>query len=72
MDARSLDNYVGTSQRYSQRVLVFVAVQNKSDICTTDISNAFVQGVKFKGLAEAAGEPLRAVNFVVPAYCVAV
>ena len=72
VDARHLDNYVGTSQRYSQRILVSVAAQNQWDICTTDISKAFLQGVTYKELAEATGEPLREVNCVLPAYCVAV
>ena len=72
MDARRLDNYFDTSQRYSQRVLVSVAVQNTWDICPTDISTAFLQGVTYKELAEATVEPLREVNFVLPAYCVAV
>jgi hypothetical protein len=73
VDARHLDNYVGTSQRYSQRIIVSVAAQNQWDICTTDISKAFLQkGVTYKELAEATGEPLREVNFVLPAYCVAV
>ena len=70
MGARMLDNYVGTSQRYSQRVLVSVAVQNAWDICTTDITKAFLQGVTYKELAEATGEPLREVNFVLPQYCI--
>ena len=43
VDARMLDNYAGTSQSYSQRVLVSVAVQYRWDICTTDISKAFLQ-----------------------------
>ena len=72
VDARMMDNYAGASQRYSQRVLVSVAAQHQWDICTTDISNAFLQGVTYTELAEATGEPLREVNFVLPAYCVAV
>ena len=43
VDARHLDNYAGATQRYSQRVLVSVAVHNQWDICTTDISKAFLQ-----------------------------
>ncbi|MFM7977795.1 MAG: hypothetical protein ACKPKO_00635, partial [Candidatus Fonsibacter sp.] len=48
-----------------------MVVQNTWDICTTDISKAFLQGVTYKELAEATGEPLREVNFVCPAYCIA-
>ena len=33
---------------------------------------SILQGVTYKELAEATGEPLREVNFVLPAYCVAV
>ncbi|MFM7985663.1 MAG: hypothetical protein ACKPKO_40760, partial [Candidatus Fonsibacter sp.] len=71
MDASMLDNYAGTSQRYSQRVLVSTAVQNSWDISTTDISKACLQGVTYKELAGATGEPLREVNFVLPANCIA-
>ena len=72
MDARRLDNYVGASQRYSQRILVSVAAHTQIGICTTDKIKACVLGVTYKELAEATGEPLREVNFVLPAYCVAV
>eukprot|EP00969_Alexandrium_andersonii_P244037 10782619-Alexandrium_andersonii.AAC.1 len=37
-----------------------------------DISKAFLQGVAYKELAEAAGEPLREVNLCFPQYCVQV
>ena len=70
MDAQGLENYAGTSQRYSQRILVSEAVRNGWGICTTDISKAFLQGVTYKELAEATGEPLRAENFYLPDYCV--
>ena len=42
LDAKGLDNYAGTSQRYSQRALVSEAVRRGWDICTTDISKAFL------------------------------
>ncbi|MFM7989942.1 MAG: hypothetical protein ACKPKO_62575, partial [Candidatus Fonsibacter sp.] len=48
-----------------------MAVHNAWDICTTDISKAFLQCVTYKELADATGEPLREVNFVLPTYCIA-
>ena len=72
MDARALGNYAVTRQRYSQRVLVSVAVQNTWGICATDISKVFLKGVACKDLVEAPWEPMREVNFVLPACCVAV
>ena len=50
-DARSAQEsqQTGTSQRYSQRVLVSVAVQSQWDICTTDISKAFLQWGHLQG-----------------------
>ena len=39
----------GTSQRYSQRVLVSVAMQSQWDICTTAISKAFLQWGHLQG-----------------------
>ena len=70
LDAKGLENDAGASQRYSQRVLVSEAVRRGWDICTTDINKAFLQGVSYKELAEATGEPLREVNFVLPSYCI--
>ena len=70
MQAQELASYAGTSQRYSQRILVSEAVIRRWPIATTDISKAFLQGVTYKELAEATGEPLREVNFVLPAYCI--
>ena len=63
MDARTLENYAGTSQRYSQIALVSCAAQNAWDICTTDISEALLQYEIYKELAGTTGEPLREVKF---------
>ena len=67
VDSYLLDSYASTSLRYNQRVLVSGAVQHQWDICTTDISNACLQGDTYRELAEA-----REVDFVLLAYCVAV
>ena len=71
IDAKDLDSYAGTAHRYAQRMLVSEAVLRKWDLGTTDISKAFLQGVTYKELAEATGEPLREVNFTLPSYAVA-
>ncbi len=39
-------------------------------MCTADISKAFLQGMTYKELAEATGEPLREVNFYLLKYCI--
>ena len=57
MDAQGFENYAGASQRCSQRILVSEAVRRGWDICTTDISNAFLQAVTYTELAEAIGNP---------------
>eukprot|EP00969_Alexandrium_andersonii_P264821 11704978-Alexandrium_andersonii.AAC.1 len=71
MDAQGLENYAGASRRYSQRLLVSEAARHSWGICTTDISKAFLQRLTYKELPEATGEPLREVNFYLPADCVA-
>ena len=68
VDAQNLESYAGTAQRWTQRVLASEAVIRKWDLCNTDISKAFLQGVTYAELAAATGEPLREVNFVLPAY----
>ena len=70
LDRDSVASYAGTSQRFSQRILCSEAVIRGWDIATTDISKAFLQGVTYKELAELTKEPLREVNFELPAYCI--
>jgi hypothetical protein len=62
-----VDRYAGTSSKCSQKILVSEAVRRGWDICTTDISKAFLQGVTYKELAALTGEPEREVNFYLPA-----
>ena len=64
--ARELDSYAGTAQRFSQRVVCSEAVLRGWDLVSADISKAFLQGLSYKELAEATGEPLREVNFYLP------
>ena len=66
VDASGLASYAGTSQRYSQRIVVSEAAVRRWDIATTDVSKAFLQGVTYQELAEMTGEPLREVNFMLP------
>jgi len=67
MEKHTVDRYAGTSQRYSQRIIASEAVLRGWDIATTDISKAFLQGVTYAELAQLTGEPLREVNFYLPA-----
>ena len=68
VDKGHIATYAGTSQRYSQRIIISEAVNRGWDIATTDISKAFLQGVTYQELAELTGEPVREVNFYLPAY----
>ena len=67
-DKEEIAKYAGTSARSSQKILVSEAVRNGWDVCTTDISKAFLQGVTYKELAQLTGEPMREVNFYLPGY----
>jgi hypothetical protein len=71
-DAHDLIRYAGTSQRYSQRMLVSEAANRRWNIVSTNISKAFLQGVAYKELAEITGELLRDVNFYLPPSSIAV
>ena len=70
-DAQNLGSYVGTSQRYSQRLVCSEAAHRGWPICTTDISKAFLQGVTYE-LSSLTGEPIREVNFYLPGNCVSI
>ena len=66
LDKSVVDTYAGTSQRYSQRMLVSECVKRKWQLVAADISKAFLQGVTYEELHKATGEPLREVNFYLP------
>ena len=61
-----VDRYTGTSQRYSQRIVVSEAARRRWRLATTDISKAFLQGVTYQELSEITGEKIREVNFYLP------
>ena len=64
--ARSdIDRYAGTRSKCSHKVFVSEAVRRGWDICTINISKAFLQG-GYEELAALAGEPERGVNFDLP------
>ena len=62
-----IDRYAGTSSRSAQKLLVSEAVKWGWPMCTADISKAFLQGVTYEELAKLTGEPMREVNFYLPA-----
>ena len=64
--AADLAKYAGTSQRSSQRIVCSEAAARKWPLVSADISKAFLQGMSYKELAEATGEPEREVNFCLP------
>ena len=66
VDKGHVATYAGTSQRYSQRIIVSEAVLRGWDLATTDISKAFLQGVTHQELSELTGERMREVNFTLP------
>ena len=66
-ERNDIDRYAGTSTRCSQKLIVSEAVRNHWPICTADISKAFLQGVTYEQLAQMTGEPMREVNFYLPA-----
>ncbi|MAD34454.1 MAG: hypothetical protein CMJ88_11970, partial [Planctomycetes bacterium] len=66
-DKGTLGTYAGTAQRYSQRIVVSEAVVHGWDLCTADVEKAFLQGVTYEELAKQTGEPVREVNFYLPA-----
>ena len=72
LDKAELIRYAGTSQRYSQRLLVSEAANRGWPIACTDISKAFLQGVTYDELSKMTGEPLRDVSFYLPPSSIAI
>ena len=50
-DKDQLDTYAGTAQRYAQRITCAFTSQMGWDVCTADISKAFLKGVTYEELA---------------------
>ena len=63
-----VERYAGTSSKCSQKIVVSEAVRRGWDLCTADISKAFLQGLTYEELSQLTGEPAREVNFYLPAY----
>ena len=70
-DKYDIERYAGTSSRCAQQVLESEAALRHWPICAADISKAFLQGVTYEELSRLTGEPLREVNFYLPAYNIA-
>jgi hypothetical protein len=64
--ASEIDTFAGTAARYSQRLVVSEAVNRGWEICTADVSKAFLQGVTYEELSKLTGDPVREVNFYLP------
>ena len=65
LDRQSTDTYAGTFTRWSQRLLIAVAVQRGWSLRSADISEAFLRGLTFQELREAGGE-LHEVQITLP------
>ena len=66
-ERKDIDRYASTSARSSQKLLVSEAVLRGWDICTTDISKAFLQGVTYEERAKLTGGKQREVSCYFPA-----
>ena len=64
--ATQLNTFVGTTSRWGQRVVNSVAAQNRWEIFTADVSQAFLRGLTFEQTAEMKDEVRREVQFTVP------
>ena len=67
IDAASLLTYSATAARASQRIIASETACHPDWIyVAVDINKAFLQGMTYKELGEATGEPERIVNFTLP------
>ncbi|CAJ1381643.1 unnamed protein product [Effrenium voratum] len=65
LDTQLTSNYAGTSTKWSQRILITVAVNRGWTLHSADVSEAFLRGLTFEELAEA-GEDRREVALELP------
>ena len=65
-DLADVASYASTACRWSQRLVVSIAVQKGWQLWVTDISTAFLQGMSFEELARLTGTEARDVAFTPP------
>ena len=63
---RNLPSHASTAQRFGQWIIASETVQHDWEICTTDASKAFLQGVTYEELSEITGEEIREANSTPP------
>jgi len=63
----NISTYSGTSTKAAQRLVNGHAAQNEYPIFSMDISAAFLKGMTFEEIARETGQPLRSVQFKMPA-----
>ena len=64
--ATQLSTFAGTTSRWGQRIVNSVAAQNRWEIFTADVSQAFLRGLTFEQTAQMKDEVRREVQFTVP------
>ena len=64
--ATQLNTFAGTTSRWGQRIVNSVAAQNRWEIFTADVSQAFLRGLTFEQTSEMKDEVRREVQFTVP------
>ena len=66
-DTQRVENYVGTTSRWGQRMIIIAAVQFKWRLVSADVSEAFLRGMTFKELFdEGHDKELRKVQLSLP------
>jgi len=66
LDQQMTATFAGTSTRWSQRLLLSIAVQMQWSLWSADISEAFLRGLSFEQLHLEEGEELRKVELALP------
>ena len=65
-DKQDVDNYAGTSTRWSQRLVLIMCAQMKWTLMSADVSEAFLRGLTFAELAKMPGEVKRSCQLELP------
>ena len=65
-DKETTENYSGTATRWTQRLLLAIAVENNWPVAAADVSEAFLRGLTFAEVSKITGQPLRSVQLQLP------
>lgn len=65
-DAETLSTYASTACKWAQRLVCATAAQMRWELCSADVSSAFIRSLTFEEMAKLNGTEVRTAGFLMP------